>query len=162
MEISKELASIINDQINYELYSGYIYLSMAAWFERNNLNGMTHWMKMQAKEEFGHAMRFWKHMADRGGKIVLESIEKPKTEWESPLKAWEVAFQHEMNVTKRIFKIGEIADKEGDKTVTPLLKWFYNEQAEEEEQTRKVLEMLKKIGNLTNALSKLDTKLGNR
>ena len=127
MEISNELASIINDQNQYELYSGYIYLSIAAWFERNNLDGMTHWMKIQAKEEFVHAMRFLKHIVDRGGKIVLESIEKPKTERGSPLEAWKDVYQHEMKVTKSIFKIGESADKEGNKSVTPLFHRFYNE-----------------------------------
>jgi len=162
MEISKKLVDAINDQINYELYSGYVYLSMAAWLEDRNLDGMAQWMKTQAKEEYGHAMKFWDHVVDRGGRVILKAIEAPKTEWDSPLEVWEDAYQHEMKVTKRIFKIGKIAEKEGDKSATPLLQWFYDEQVEEEEQTTKVRDRLKMIGGSTNALLMLDSKLGKR
>ena len=162
MEISTKLTEAINDQINYELYSGYIYLAMASWFEERNLDGMAHWMKVQAKEEYEHAMRFWDHIVDRGGRVLLTTIEEPKKDWKSPLEAWEDVYQHEMKVTKRIFKIGEIADKEGDRSAIPLLQWFYNEQIEEEEQTMKVRDLLKLIGDKTNALFMLDTKLEQR
>jgi ferritin len=162
MEISKKLVDAINDQINYELYSGYIYLSMAAWFEEQNLDGMAQWIKTQAREEYEHAMKFWDHAVDWGGRVILKAIEAPKTEWDSPLEVWEDAYQHEMNVTKRIFKIGKIAEKEDDKSATPLLQWFYDEQVEEEEQTMKVRDQLKMIGDSTNALLMLDSKLGQR
>jgi ferritin len=162
MEISKKLVDAINDQINYELYSGYVYLSMAAWLEEQNLDGMAQWMKTQANEEYGHAMKFWDHVVDRGGRVILKAIEAPKTKWDSPLEVWEDAYQHEMKVTKRIFKIGKIAEKEGDKSATPLLQWFYDEQVEEEEQTTKVRDRLKMIGGSTNALLMLDSKLGKR
>ena len=162
MEISKKLVEAMNDQINYELYSGYIYLSMATWLEEQNLDGMAQWMKTQAKEEYGHAMKFWNHVIDRGGRVILKAIEAPKTKWDSPLEIWEDAYQHEMKVTKRIFKIGKIAEKEGDKSATPLLQWFYDEQVEEEEQTMKVRDRLKMIGDSTNALLMLDSKLGKR
>jgi len=162
MEISKKLVEAMNDQINYELYSGYIYLSMATWLEEQNLDGMAQWMKTQAKEEYGHAMKFWNHVVDRGGRVILKAIEAPKTKWDSPLEVWEDAYQHEMKVTKRIFKIGKIAEKEGDKSATPLLQWFYDEQVEEEEQTMKVRDRLKMIGDSTNALLMLDSKLGKR
>ncbi|MDH5461797.1 MAG: ferritin [Candidatus Bathyarchaeota archaeon] len=162
MEISKKLVDAINDQINYELYSGYIYLSMAAWFEEQNLDGMAQWMKKQAKEEYEHAMKFWDHVVDRGGRVILKTIEAPKIEWDSPLEVWKDACQHEMNVTKRIFKIGKIAEKEDDKSATPLLQWFYDEQVEEEEQTMKVRNQLRMIGDSTNALLMLDSKLGQR
>ena len=134
MRISKKLADVMNDQINYELYSGYIYLSMATWFEEQNLEGMARWMKLQAKEEYEHATKFWNHVVERGGRVMLKAIQEPKMEWKNPLEAWEDAYQHEIKVTKRIFKIGEIAEKEGDKSAMPLLHWFYNEQIEEEEQ----------------------------
>lgn len=162
MEISKKLVDAINDQINYELYSGYMYLSMAAWFEKQNFDGMAQWMKKQAKEEYQHAMKFWDHAVDRGARVILKAIEAPKTEWDSPLEVWEDAYQHEMNVTKRIFKIGKIAEKEGDKSATPLLQWFYDEQVEEEEQTMKVRDQLKMIGDSTNAMLMLDSTLGQR
>jgi len=162
MKISKSLVDAINDQINYELYSGYVYLSMAAWFEEQNLDGMAQWMKTQAKEEYEHAIKFWDHVVDRGGRVILKAIEAPKTKWDSPLEVWEDAYQHEMKVTKRIFKIGKIAEKEDDKSASPLLQWFYDEQVEEEEQTMKVRDQLKVIRDSTNALLMLDSKLGKR
>ncbi len=162
MKISEKLVEAINDQINYELYSGYIYLSMAAWFEEQSLDGMAHWMKVQAGEEYDHAMRFWDHIVDRGGRVVLKAVEAPKSNWGSPLEAWEDAYEHEQKVTARIFKIGETAEEEGDRSARPLLQWFYDEQVEEEEQTMKVRDLLKKIGDATNALFMLDAKLGQR
>ena len=162
MEISKELQDAINDQLNFELYSGYIYLSMASYFEENLLDGMAHWMRIQAKEEYEHAERFWKHIIERGGRVLLAPISGPKTEWASPLEAWEDAYSHELEVTKRINKIGEIAEKENDRAAMTFLNWFYDEQVEEEEQTQKVADLLKKIGDSTNALYMLDAQLGRR
>jgi ferritin len=162
LEISKELTEAINDQINYELYSGYIYLSMASWFEEQNLDGMAHWMKVQASEEYEHAMRFWKHVTDRGGRVVLKAIEEPKTSWSSPVEPWEDAYQHELKVTARIIKMGELAASLGDKSAEPMLAWFYDEQVEEEEQTMKVRDLLKKVGDHIGALYQLDAHLGSR
>lgn len=162
MEISKKLSDAINNQINFELYSGYIYLSMASWFQENNLDGMAKWMKIQAGEEYEHAMRFWDHVVDRGGRVILETIKAPKAEWQSPLDAWGEAYEHEKEVTRRIFEIGDIAEKEGDKSATPLLQWFYEEQVEEEEQTMKVRDVLEMVGDARNALLMLDSKLGQR
>jgi ferritin len=162
MKISDRLADAINDQLNFELYSGYIYLSMAAWFEENNLDGMASWMKIQAEEEFEHAMRFWDHIVDRGGRVMLKEIEGPKTEWASALEAWEDAYEHEQTVTKRIMDIGDIAEEEGDKSAYPMLQWFYDEQVEEEEQTMRIRDLLEMIGDSTNALLRLDAKLGER
>ncbi len=162
MEISKELTDAINEQINFEMYSGYVYLSMATWFEEQNLDGMAHWMKVQAKEEYEHSMRFWKHITDRGGRVVLKAIKAPKTEWESAYETWDDAYNHELTVSNLVFKIGEIADKEGDRAAGSMLQWFYDEQIEEEEQTMKVRDLLKIIGDSTNALFMLDGKLGRR
>jgi ferritin len=162
MEISKELQDAINDQLNFELYSGYIYLSMAAYFESINLNGMAHWMKIQAGEEYEHAIRFWTHISDRGGRVVLTEIKAPATEWDSPLAAWENAYEHEKIVTERIFKIGKLAEKLGDKSAIPMLNWFYDEQVEEEEQTSRIADLLKQIGDNKGALFMLDGRLGQR
>ncbi|MHA2406682.1 MAG: ferritin [Candidatus Hermodarchaeia archaeon] len=162
MEISKELQDAINDQLNFELYSGYIYLSMAAYFESLNYNGMAKWMKIQASEEYAHAMRFWNHITDRGGRVVLTEIKAPATEWDSPLAAWENAYEHEKIVTERIFKIGKLAEKLGDKSAIPMLNWFYDEQVEEEEQTSRIADLLKQVGDNKGALFMLDGRLGQR
>jgi ferritin len=162
MEISDDLQDALNDQLNFELYSGYIYLSMAAYLEDKNLNGMAHWMKAQAAEEYEHAMRFWTHIADRGGRVILKEIEAPDKEWDSPLDAFITAYKHEKIVTERIFKIGKLAEKLGDKSAIPMLNWFYEEQIEEEEQTKRIALQLKEIGDQKGALFMLDAKLGAR
>ena len=160
--VSESMVSALNKQINAEIYSGYLYLSMATWFSFGGLHGFAHWMKEQAKEEYDHAMRFWNHITERGGRVILAAIDSPQTNWETPLEAWDMAYQHELNVTQRISKIGDIAQNENDKSATPLLQWFYNEQIEEEEQTMKVRDLLTIIGDSTNALFMLDDKLGRR
>ncbi len=162
MQINKELEDLMNDQLNFELYSGYLYLAMAAWFEDQNLDGMASWMRVQAKEEYEHAMKFWKHVVDRGGRVILKQIDAPKSEWSSPLEAWEDAYEHEKIVTKRIFKIGDLAEKLGDKSAIPFLNWFYDEQIEEEEQTMKVRDLLKKVGDSVNGLYMIDNYLRKR
>lgn len=162
MEISKELQDAINNQLNFELYSGYIYLSMATYLESINLNGMAHWMKIQAAEEYSHAMRFWEHIVDRGGRVILVEIKGPATEWDSPLAAWENAYEHEKIVSERIFKIGKLAEKIGDKAAIPMLNWFYEEQIEEEEQTSRIADLVRMVGDAKGALFMLDARLGQR
>ncbi|TFG33542.1 ferritin [Candidatus Thorarchaeota archaeon] len=162
MEISKELTDAINDQINFELYSGYIYLSMATWFEEKNLSGMAHWMEVQADEEYSHAIRFYRHIVERGGRVVMKGIEAPKTEWTSPFEVFEDAYHHELIVTDRIYKIGAIAEKLGDRSTQAMLQWFYNEQTEEEKNTMEIRDMLKMIKDSVPALLQLDAKLGAR
>lgn len=162
MEIPKELEEAINDQINFELYSGYIYLSMGTWFEEQNLAGMAHWMEQQALEEYAHAMRFYRHIVERGGRVTMKAIEGPKTEWASPLEVWEDAYHHEKIVSDRISKIGDLADKLKDRAAQPMLQWFYNEQVEEEAQTMEMRDLLKMVGDSVPALLQLDAKLGAR
>ena len=162
MEISKEVVDAINDQINFELYSGYIYLSMATWFQEKNLPGMAHWMEVQADEEYNHAVRFYRHIIERGGRALMKAITAPKTEWTSPLEAFSDAYQHELSVTKRIYKIGEIADRLGDRSAEALLHWYYKEQTEEEKNTMEIRDVLKMIGESLPALLQLDARLGGR
>ncbi|MHA1962075.1 MAG: ferritin [Candidatus Thorarchaeota archaeon] len=162
MEISKELVDAMNDQLNFELYSAFIYLSMATYFESISLAGMAHWMEVQYQEEFAHAMRFYRHIVERGGRVEMAPIEGPKTEWSSPLEAWEDAYNHELIVTDRIYKIGDLAEEGRDRAARAFLKWFYDEQVEEEKQTMEVRDLLKLIGDSTDALLRLDDKLGTR
>ena len=162
MEINQELVDAINDQLNFELYSAFIYLSMGAWFEEQNLTGMAHWMEVQYQEEFSHAMRFYRHLTERGARVVLKQIDAPQTEWKSAHEVFAVAYHHETVVTERIYKIGDIADRLGDRSTQSMLTWFYNEQTEEEAKTMELRDKLKLIGDSIPALLLLDTELGAR
>ncbi|NWF95562.1 MAG: ferritin [Candidatus Thorarchaeota archaeon] len=162
LEISKELVDAINDQINFELYSGYIYLSMATWFESRNLRGMAHWMEVQADEEYNHAIRFHRHVTERGGRTLLKEIRTPRTEWGSPLEVFEDALNHERTVTERIYKIGEIAERLGDRATQSFLRWFYNEQVEEEKNATENRDLIKMAKDSIPALLHIDARLGGR
>jgi ferritin len=162
MEINQELVDAINDQINFELYSAFIYLSMGTWFEEQNLSGMAHWMEVQYQEEFAHAMRFYRHLTERGARVVLKEIKAPQTEWASAHDVFADAYKHELIVTERIYKIGDIAEKLGDRSTQSFLKWFYDEQTEEEANTMEIRDKLKLIGDSIPALLQLDAQLGAR
>jgi ferritin len=162
LEISKKLADAINDQINFELYSGYIYFSMAAWFQAHNLPGMAHWMEVQIDEEYSHAIRFYRHVVERGGEVIVKPIQGPQTEFASPLEIFEIAYEHEKIVTQRIYKIGDIVDEERDRAAHPMLQWFYNEQVEEEKNTSEIRDMLKRAGDSSQALFMIDAQLATR
>jgi ferritin len=162
MEISQELVDAINDQINFELYSAFIYLSMGTWLEEQNLGGMAHWMEVQYQEEFSHAMRFYRHLTERGARVILKEIKAPQTEWASAHEVFADAYKHELIVTERIYKIGEIADRLGDRSTQSFLKWFYDEQTEEEANTMELRDLLEKIGDSIPALFQLDAKLAGR
>ncbi|MFW9849277.1 MAG: ferritin [Candidatus Thorarchaeota archaeon] len=162
MEISQELQDAINDQINFELYSAYIYLSMAAWFEENNLPGMAHWMEVQVDEEYAHAIRFYRHIIERGGRVLMKAIEGPETNWDKAVDVFAMAYEHEKIVTGRIYKIGEIAEREGDRAAKGMLQWFYDEQVEEEKNTSEIRDTLKMIGGDVHALLMLDRELAAR
>jgi len=162
MEISQELVDAINDQINFELYSAFIYLSMGAWFESQNLKGLAHWMEVQYQEEFNHAMRFYRHLTERGAGVVMKQIEAPKTEWKSAHEVFADAYHHETIVTERIYKIGDIADRLGDRSAQSMLHWFYNEQTEEEANTMELRDRLKQVGDSIPALLQIDAQAAAR
>ena len=162
MKISQELVDAINDQINFELYSAFIYLSMGAWFESQNLKGMAHWMEEQYQEEFNHAMRFYRHLTERGAEVVMKQIEAPKTEWKSAHEIFADAYHHETIVTERIYKIGDIADKLGDRSAQSMLHWFYNEQTEEEANTMELRDKLKLVGDSVPGLMQIDAQVAAR
>jgi len=160
--IGKKMQDAINDQIQAEMYSSYLYLSMAACFHAANMDGMATWMHVQAKEETGHAMKFFKHIVDRGGRVELKQIDKPQTEWASPLEAFQDAYKHEKYITGRINNLVKIAAEESDNAAGILLQWFVTEQVEEEANTSKIADTLEKIGGSTNGLFMLDHQLGKR
>lgn len=162
MSLSEKVLKELNAQLNREIYSAYLYLSMAAYFESLGLKGFSNWMKVQWQEELMHAMKFFEYIANRKGRIELYSIEKPPKEWKSPLHAFEFALEHEKEVTKRISSLIELAISEKDHATFSMLQWFVNEQVEEEQIFEDVVSKLKLADNDTRALLFLDVELGKR
>ena len=160
--IAERLNTAINDQIKNELESYYIYLSMAAYFHAMSLDGMGHWMRCQAHEETIHAMKFFEHLVDRDGKVVLQDLKQLKTEWGSPLEAFQDAFEHEKFISGKIHDLITIAREEKEYASEPLLAWFSDEQIEEEASTGKIADELEMIGEDKSALLMLDRELGAR
>jgi ferritin len=160
--IGERLLKAMNDQIKNELESYYIYLSMAAYFHSISLDGMGHWMRCQAHEEMIHAMKFFDHINDREGKIVLQDLAQLKIEWNSPAEAFMDAYKHEQFITGKINELTGIAREEKDYASEPLLAWFSDEQIEEEATTGKIAAELEMIGNDKSALLMLDRELGAR
>ena len=162
MAMKKSVQDIINKQVNAELYSAYLYLAMAAWCQGENLSGFAHWFKVQAKEETGHAMRFYKHLEDRGAEIKLAAIGAPPARWNSVLAAFAEAYKHEQKVTSMIYDMVDLATKEKDHATVSMLKWFVDEQVEEEAQTLDIVNKLKMAGESKGALMQIDHQLGKR
>lgn len=160
--IGNAMQDAINEQINKELFSSYLYLSMAAYFEERNLKGFAHWMRMQADEERGHAMKFYDFIVDRGGRVVLKGIDAPKTEWSSSLEVAQEVAAHEAKVTASIYALYELALQEKDYPAQAMLQWFINEQVEEEKNAAEIVANLKLIEERGTAVLMLDKQLGKR
>jgi ferritin len=135
---------------------------MAAYFESTNLRGFAHWMRIQAKEEEEHAMKFFEYIIERQGRVVLEAIDAPIAKWRTPRDLIQDAYNHERKVTESIHKIVELADSEKDHATAIFLQWFVTEQVEEEANANEILQKLQLIGNETSALLVLDGELGKR
>lgn len=160
--LKQSVQDAINEQVKNELYSAYVYLSMSAYFEERNLAGFAHWMRLQSQEEVSHAMRLFDYLIDRGGKVVLEAIDKPPVDFSSPLQVMEGALQHEQQVTGMIEGLYELALKENDYATQAQLQWFITEQVEEEKNAGNTVEQLRMIGDNRTALLMLDMELGKR
>lgn len=160
--MDKKLQDAVNGQIKNELYSAYLYLSMAAYFDSTDLDGFAHWMKLQAKEEYAHAMKLYEHLNDRGAKIILRAIDQPPVDFSSPLNIFEETLKHEKKVTKMIKNLHALAAKLNDNAAVTMLQWFINEQVEEEKTAASIVDMLKRIKDGPQALLMLDNKLGKR
>jgi ferritin len=152
----------INDQINAELYSAYLYLAMSAYFEDQNLPGFAHWMKLQANEEQVHAMKFYKFVFERGGRVTLGAIEAPPAQWKSPLDAFESAYKHEIKVTGLIHKLVDLARSEKDIATENFLMWYVDEQVEEEAHADAIVQKLQLIKDSPNGIFMLDKELSAR
>ncbi len=160
--MSKKMLVELNKQINAEFFAAYLYFSMSAWFSEKNLDGFANWMYMQTKEEMTHGMRIYLHVLERGEEIELHAIDKPKLDWESPVEIFNAAYEHEKKVTGMINDLTKLAIEDNDYASQGLLRWFVDEQVEEEEQTLKILEQLKMIGDSRNGLFMMDNALAQR
>ena len=160
--INEKLEKAFNDQINKELYSEYLYLSMQAYFERLNLKGFVNWMSVQVQEEHAHALGMFDYLNQRGGNVELEAIDKPETDWESPLAVFEQVLEHEEYVTSRINALMDVAEETKDRAAMSFLNWYLKEQVEEEDNVGNVLATLKLIGDDKKALLMLDKDLATR
>ncbi len=160
--LSTSLQNAINEQIKHELASAYLYLSMSAHCEANNLPGMARWLRFQWEEEQAHAMKLFDYINERGGRVILEAIDTPAAEFRSPLDIFQQVYTHEQKVTSLINKLYEAAVKEHDYPTQVELQWFIKEQVEEERNAAGIVEQLKMVKDNTSALLMLDRQLGTR
>jgi ferritin len=162
MKLAKKIQDALNEQINHELYSAYLYLSMSEYCQANNFSGTAKWLRMQWAEEQAHALRLADYINRRNGRVVLEAIAKPAAEFGTLLKLFEQVLKHEESVSARINKLYEMAQAGKDHATAAELQWFITEQVEEEENATHIIEMLKLIGDNRQGLFMLDRQLGER
>ena len=160
--LTEKMQKALNGQMNAELYSSYLYLSMNAYFKSVNLDGFANWMYFQAQEELEHAMKFYDFICQRGGRVQLAQIEAPPSEWNSPLAVFEDTLAHEQKVTGLINDLVEIANEERDHASQIFLQWFVSEQVEEEDSVGGVLEQLKLMGEAKGGLFMMDREMAKR
>jgi ferritin len=160
--LSQKMQEALNRQINAELFSSYLYLAMSAHFETEDLKGMAHWMVLQSGEENKHAMRIFDFVNDRSGRVALTAIEAPKTEWKSPLEAFEDAYKHEQKITGMISDLMNLAGAEKDSAAHDFLEWFAREQVEEESAAQLIVSQLKLVGDSGVGVYMIDQQLGQR
>ena len=162
MPMSAALQRAMNDQIQKEFYASYLYLAMSAWFEERNYDGFAKWMRIQADEERGHAMRLYDFVLDRGGRVTLEAIPEPAAKWKSEFEVFEAARKHEEMVSTSINGLYTRATSEKDYAALVMLQWFITEQVEEEKTSTALAERLRRVGDSATGLIILDRQLGER
>jgi ferritin len=160
--IGKAIEKAINEQINAELYSFYLYLAMSAHFDESGFPGFAKWMKAQAQEEMSHALKFFGFVHERGGVVTLLAIDQPKGEWSTVLAAFKAAQAHEQHITKRINSLMDKAIAAKDHASSNFLQWFVKEQVEEEATLEPIITRLEAVGDHPGALYYLDHELGKR
>jgi ferritin len=160
--ISQKIEEALNEQLNKEMFSSYLYLSMAAYFENKNLAGMANWMKVQSQEEYLHATKFYDFILRLGGKVKLSAISEPQTEWKSPKEVFENSQEHEQFISKSIHQLMDLAIAESHHPTKSFLQWFVDEQVEEENTVQQIVENFNLIGEDKSGLFMLDKELGSR
>ena len=162
MMINERVEKALNEQVNAEIYSAYLYLSMSSYFESVNLSGFAQWMKAQAQEEMVHGMKIYAFIHERGGRVLLSAIEAPQTQWSNPVSAFAATLEHEQKVTALINGLVDVAIAEKDHATNIFLQWFVTEQVEEEASVDAVLQKLKMVGDQSHGLFMMDRELGAR
>ncbi len=160
--ISSKMVDTINEQINAELFSAYLYLAMSAHFEAEGLPGFAKWTRLQAKEETEHAMKFFDFVHDRGGKVTLKIINAPPTSFGTTLQVFEQVLEHERKVTGLINALYETAQAEKDYSAQVLLQWYIAEQVEEEKNATALVDQLRMAGDRPGNLMYIDRHVGKR
>jgi ferritin len=160
--LSKKLQKALNEQIQAELHSSYLYFSMSSWFKAQNLDGFASWMTFQAQEEMSHSMKLYGYIHDRGGDVELLEIPAPQKSWKSPLAAFQDAYKHEQYITGRINDLCSLADKDNDNATRVMLNWFVTEQVEEEATAQDVVEKLKMVQGHPGGIYMMDKEMAGR
>jgi ferritin len=160
--MDEKMIDALNSQLNAELYSSYLYLSMGTYFESMDMSGFSNWMRVQAQEELSHAMKIHDFVIQRGDRVILTRIDSPPTEWESAVDAFEHVYAHEQKVTGLINQLVNLALSLGDHATNNFLQWFVAEQVEEEESSSGVLKKVKMANDSLSALLMLDNELAQR
>jgi len=159
---SEKVFRALNEQLNAELRNAYLYLAMASFFAEKGLSGFSHFFRVQAREELGHAMKIYDYILDRGGRVVLSDVPAPKQSWDSILSAVSDFVRSEEENTRRIWRLVDVAREEGDKATEVFLNWFVEEQVEEEKLAQGLLAKVKLVGDNPVALLALDRELAKR
>ncbi len=162
MRFNDKVEDVLNKQINAEFWSAYMYLSMSAYFQAKGLKGFANWMRVQYQEEVTHAIKFFDYILARGGYVKLEAISKVPTEWIGIENVFEETYKHECKVTDMIHNCYEVAMNERDHATSNMLQWYINEQAEEEQNVKDILDQLKLIGEEGQGIYMLDKELATR
>lgn len=160
--LSESLLDALNDQVNFEFYSSYTYLAMASYAESVDLSGVANFFRVQAKEELAHAMKFYDYIFQKGGTVKLDAIEKPKADYNNIIEVFETGFEHEQLVTSKIYNLTDIATVEREHATISLLKWFIDEQVEEENNFQTILKKVRRLEGNPTGMYMLDDELAKR
>ncbi|MBU3102625.1 ferritin [Clostridium gasigenes] len=160
--LSENLLKVLNDQVNFEFYSSYTYLAMAAYTESIDLSGFANFFRVQAQEELSHALKFYEYIFQKNGEVKLETIPQPQIKYENLLDVFQTGYEHEQIVTKKIYNLADIANDEREHSTISLLKWFIDEQVEEENTFNSLIKKLRRVEGNPAALYMLDDELATR
>jgi ferritin len=160
--MNDKVEKALNEQIHAEFFSFYLYLSVSAYFTTEHLDGFAHWMRIQAQEEFGHAMKLFDYLNERGGTVRLAALDAPQVEWKSASDAVGAVLEHERHISERINNIVDLATSEKDHATTVVLHWYVNEQVEEESTADTLYHQVKMLEGNPHGLLMLDRELAGR